>query len=178
MKGDIMEESKFYPPSTFVESIATVTPNNGEPISVSTRLYILETSCLVLMQTVNSCKIPLGDNFTYVIYVLNKIEYDIYDIQLTDIIPNGASFVSTSVDNGDYEYYKGRVFYNIDVIRPGTFSKIMLTVCPGTFGNMINSIEVTSKDHIKYTVNNPSRVCCTVLSDAETNSVPYYNYFT
>ena len=164
-----MSNSKFYPPSGFVKSTFTVTGNNIETISDSTMLYIIETSCLVLMQTVNKCKIPLGNTFTYVIYILNKIKYSIYDIQLKDIIPNGAEFVSTSVDNGDYYYSKGRVFYNINVISPCTFAKITLTVKPATFGNMINSIEVTSKEHIKYTVNNPSRVCCSVFLDKNNN---------
>lgn len=173
-----MEKSKFYPPSTFVNSTASVTINGTTPVSASIRLYIIETSCLVLMQTVNSCKIPLGDNLTYVIYVLNKINCDICNITLEDKIPNGASFVYTCVDNGEYEYCKGKVFYNIDIIRPGTFSKIILTVNPTTFGDMINSIEVTSKDHIKYTVNNPSKVCCTVFSHDNTDDVPYYRYFT
>ena len=151
-----MINKKFYPPSRLVSSSSVVTLNNSEPIKDSTSVYIIESSCLILVQCVNRCEIELGDNLLFNTYIINKIKYDICNVCLKDIIPNGSSFVSSHVQCGDYEYYRGRILYHIDIIRALSYSNISLVLHPETWGKMTNTIEVTSKEHSKYTINNPS----------------------
>lgn len=150
---------KRFPPKITIKSKIIVKAKNNKPILDDLPLYVVETSCLVIMQTVNA-SISLGNNIIYTIYVLNKIHDNIYNLQLEDLIPYGTKFISCYVDNGNYKYYKEKVICNIDIIKPGTFAKIIVIVRPVIWGKIVNSIELVTKDYAQYTVNNPSRVSC------------------
>lgn len=157
-----MAYSNFCPQLSLITNCAIAKANNSIGVCTSNSICFVEPACLVLAQYVNKCKTKVCNNLVYYIYVINNIKHDIQCVHLKDILPRGVNLISTHVDNGKYEHYDNKIFYNIYNIKPNSFSKITLIVCPNTAGKKINSIEVTLSKS-KFTVNNPSKICSYVF---------------
>jgi uncharacterized repeat protein (TIGR01451 family) len=151
-----------YPRSRIATNTAIVKADNIDPIKASVPLYILESTCLILIQEVNKSSLALGNKLIYTIYVINKDNSNVTDISLIDILPSRTRFVSTTIQQGRYTYCEGKIAYSIDNIQAYSLVKIVLTLYPQTYGEKENSIEVTSNKYANHTINNPAKVICTV----------------
>lgn len=150
--------SSFCPQLSLITNYAAAKANNSIGVSTSNSICSVEPACLVLTQYVNKCKTKLCSNLVYHIYVINNVKHDIQCVHLKDILPCGVKLISTHALNGKYKYCDNKIFYDIYNIKPHSFSKITLIVCPTTAGKKVNSIEVTCNKS-QFTVNNPSKVC-------------------
>jgi uncharacterized repeat protein (TIGR01451 family) len=155
-----LSTKNFKPNSTIVTNTSIVKADNIDPLEASAALCVRETPCLILFQCVNKCKIHLGEDLTYTIYMINNTNSNITGVHLLDTLPESTKFISSSmnIQQGKYKYSKGKVVYKLNTIEEYSIVKIILTIHPRAVGILENIIEVTSKEHSKFTINNPSNI--------------------
>lgn len=139
-----------YSPVSFITNRIKVKADNSISSTASNSLYFIHEVCLVLTQYLYK----ICNNLIYNIYVINNVENDIYNIKLEDILPQGAKFVSTFVEHGQYKQFKEKIYYDISIIKAHSFCKITLNLRSTTPGKKINTIKVIGKES-KCTVHNP-----------------------
>ncbi|MDD3223881.1 MAG: hypothetical protein PHX70_04105 [Clostridium sp.] len=160
-------DSNFHLPSTISKNSAIVTANNGPKAEAIASICIIEPLCLMLIQHVNHCKLKLGNNLLFYIYIINIVDFDIYNVTLKDTIPKGVDFISTFIPDGKYKYDKNKIFYYIPIVKAQSFSRIILDLHPVTLGPKINEVEIISKEHCNHTINNPSRSRSIIYMDCD-----------
>ncbi len=157
---NLLSEENLKSPSTMVTNTSIVRADNIDPLEASATLSVRESPCLILFQCVNKCKIHLGDDLTYTIYLINNTDSNITDIHLLDRLPESTKFISSSIllKQGKYKYSKGKVVYKFDTIERYSTIKILLTIHPKAVGILENIVEVTSEKLNKFVINNPSKI--------------------
>lgn len=160
-------DSNFHLPSTTVNNSAIVTAKNSPEAEAEASICIREPFCLMLIQHVNHCKLKLGHNLLFYIYIINISNDDIYDVKLKDILPKGVNFISTSISSDNYKYDKNKILYYIPIVKTQSFSTIVLNLHPITLGQKINETEIVSDKYSKYTINNPSRSRSIIFMDCD-----------
>lgn len=141
-----------YSPVSLIRNNVIVKSNNSTSATASNSVNLIHKVCLVLTQY--PCKID--SNLSYYIYIINNVEYDIYNVKLEDILPQGVKFISTFVEHGKYEYCKDKIYYNISIIKSHSFCKIVLNLSSITVGKKINTIKVIGKES-ECTIRNPCK---------------------
>lgn len=156
-----MADLKCYFPEYLTKNNVTISGSTINSYKASCSVFLIEPVHLVVTQYAAKRNLKFGTNLIYYIYIINNLKCDICNINLKDILPKGVKVIYTHVRNGYYEYYKDKIFYHINFIRPYSFCKIAISVYPLSSCPKVNSIEVISKQS-KCTANNPCKISCEV----------------
>jgi len=123
-------------------------------------------------KTASSTAVQAGDNLTYTVMVDNNGPSLASNVQVTDALPAGVTFVSGTGPNGEtLSATNGIVTVDGgDVANGGSFSfTITVQADAGTSGDITNSASVTSDTNETITTNNAATA--TVSVDPRTSSI-------
>ena len=118
-----------------------------------------------------------GDDITYTICYDNPWNCNIYDVVITDILPENTTFKSAS-DNGINDSATHTVTWNIGTVNALTKACITVTVTvkPGTSsGSIINNtatLNYTYNDKHTKTTFNETEICYTHVPEFTTIALP------
>lgn len=146
--------------------------NGGSPVSINTGLnFNLPTtvgapaffskqtvSCTDLMvtKTVNNAIPAVGNNLTFTIVAKNNSSVDATGVQVTDQLPTGYSYVSSTVTVGTYNYTTGA--WTIGNLANGEIATLTITATVKETGVYANIAKVTGNESDPDLTNNESTV--------------------
>ncbi len=114
---------------------------------------------LEIAKTVNNSNPTIGETITYTLTVTNPGDFNATGIRVTDQLPSGVTFVSSSASQGSYNAPSG--IWNIGTILDGDTTSVTLsidaTVNTGTLGNtIVNNASITALNETDPELNNNS----------------------
>lgn len=99
--------------------------------------------------------VKTGQNLTYNIYAVNNGFQDATNVVLTDIFPDGLSYVSTTVSgDGTCSRAGNTVTCDLDTISPGVIDTVIITVGTSEEGKYYNYAEITADEDELLETNN------------------------
>ena len=128
------------------------------------------TPDLSLVKSVNNSTPIEGETITYTLSVTNPGEYIATDVRVTDVLPAGVTFVSSTASQGNYNNVTG-VWIIGDFVAGDTTTAtldIQATVDTGTLGTVItNSSSITNLNETDLNLaNNSSETGITVVPES------------
>lgn len=122
------------------------TPGNGVPTEndygTATVSPIGQAADLSLIKTVNNATPLIGSQVIFEIVVTNKGPQNTTGVEVTDLLPNGYSFISYSSTKGTYNNTTGK--WNVGSITNGDSHVLQITAAVKPTGNYLNTAEVTA----------------------------------
>jgi len=120
---------------------------------VDTAITTIVVSDLELTKTVSNNSPIVGENVEFTISVTNQGSSDATGIEVTDLLPDGYTFVSDDA-SGNYDSNTG--IWNVGNILNGGNSKLIITATVNAGGDYTNIAEITASDNLDSdsTVNN------------------------
>ncbi len=100
---------------------------------------------LAVSQSLSATTVNLGANASYALTISNNGGFDASEGFLTDLLPEGASFVSASTSQGSCSHANGVVFCRLGTLVGGGGSyTVNIVASMGTVGSQINTAIVDS----------------------------------
>jgi uncharacterized repeat protein (TIGR01451 family) len=103
-----------------------------------------------------------GVNFTYTVNVTNYGPAGATDVLVTNTLPSGLSFVSTSVSS--YSPISGGVVFDVGSLAAGSDTSFTVTAAPSAVGTYTNTVTVSSDQTDLNPANNSYSAATTVLT--------------
>ncbi|MCY7332554.1 MAG: DUF11 domain-containing protein [Pseudanabaena sp. CAN_BIN31] len=120
--------------------------NNAPAFSYSSgRVRVAEKADLSITTTTNADLVNLGGNLTYALTVINNGTDNAKGITLTDILPDGVTFVSASIT--PTQTTGSNLTFDLGDLENGKSTTVNITVTAPTVGNLTNTATVTAKTY-------------------------------
>ncbi len=100
---------------------------------------------LSISKTASATSVTTGTNVTYTIEVKNTGDAVAENVQITDTLPTGVTYVS-STENGNYDSAARTVTWNVDDLDAGASKSVTVTVTANATGTLNNVAAVTADD--------------------------------
>jgi len=123
------------------------TPGNndpGEDDQDDAVLNLISTADLELHKQVTPTSAGPGDQVTFVVEVINHGPMEATNVEITDQLPSGYTFVSASADVGNYDSSTG--VWSLPSVAVGQLVKLRIVAEVRDTGNYVNVAEVTASD--------------------------------
>ena len=122
------------------------TPGNGIPTEDDFASIVLTpmTADLSLLKTVSTATPNVGDNITFTLTVANAGPDTATNVAVTDLLPSGLSFVSSTPSQGTYISSTG--VWSVGSISNGASATLQIVATVTSTGAKTNSAEVTASD--------------------------------
>ncbi|WP_417353669.1 gliding motility-associated C-terminal domain-containing protein [Flavobacterium alkalisoli] len=124
------------------------TPANGidteDDYSNAVTTPVATAADLSITKTVNNATPLVGTNITFTVTVSNDGPQDATGVTVTDLLPTGYTFVSSTATIGAYNDVTG--LWTVGSIATGSFETLQLTATVNTTGDYENIVEVTASD--------------------------------
>ena len=151
------------PPATPTPTPATPTPPPATPTPSATATPF--TVDLALTKTDSPDPVQVGNNLTYTITITNLSPRAAFNVQMTDTLPAGVTFVSATPSQG---FCTGTSTINcgLDSINgvPGeNFATVIVVVTPTAVGTLSNTATVTTTSQDFNATNNSDTEMTTVI---------------
>jgi uncharacterized repeat protein (TIGR01451 family) len=117
---------------------------------------------LVLTITDTPDLIYVGGDLTYTIGVINNGPAIATGVTVTDTLPAGVSFVSTSASQGSSAFASGTVTANLGTLAVGAGATVTIQVSPSIGGNIGNTAAVAGAEIDLNLANNTAQAATTV----------------
>ncbi|WP_435009758.1 hypothetical protein P12x_001003 [Tundrisphaera lichenicola] len=109
-------------------------------------------------------QVQVGDNLTYSFVVSNNDPNNSgTGVTLTDVLPQGVSFVSAQSSQGFATFKDGVVTANIGTLNPFFNAVVTIVVQPSSPGNLTNSATVSGNEPDSNAINNQTTVISYIL---------------
>lgn len=145
----------------------SVTGNEADPNSennstiLSTR--VKRDADLSLMKIDFPDPVFVGNNLTYTLTVTNNGPSLATGVTLTDTLPSGVTYVSSTASQGSAPIYSDdTVTVNLGDVAAGSNAKVTIVVMPNVDGTIINTAFVNANEDDNNTVNNTAIQSTTV----------------
>ncbi len=133
------------------------TSNNVASVTTEVREASVD---LQLTKLANAESINIGGQITYIVTVTNNGQGIAKDIQVTDRVPEGTTFVSFESVNGPYDQASG--IWSVKELASYESATLTLTVTADVPGTVTNIAEVTTSSNDIDTSNNAASASVTV----------------
>jgi large repetitive protein len=122
------------------------TPGNNDPDENDQDSVTItpEAIDLSLNKTASNTAPSLGDDITFTILVSNAGPNTATGVEVTDLLPDGITFVSATPSQGTYDAATG--IWLIGAIESGSDATLDILVNVATIGAKVNTAEVTAAD--------------------------------
>jgi len=137
-----------------------VTSNN----EVQLTIFPTESDLLVEMAVENSNP-NVGDNLKFSVKVTNLGPDETTNVLITDLVPNGYTYISATPSQGTYDNTTG--VWTVGTIANGAFKTLDINVTTNADGEYKNTAEVTSSDHYDPDVTNNIASSTPVIQKAD-----------
>ncbi|MBD2194135.1 MULTISPECIES: DUF4114 domain-containing protein [Calothrix] len=135
--------------------------NNPISLNYSTgQVKVTEEADLSVTKTTNTDSVNVGSNLTYTITVTNNGTSTAKSIVLSDILPEGVSFVSSSINPTTQS--DNQLTFDIGDLEKDQKKTVNITITPPTTGTITNTATVTTKTYDPDVTNNVAIVDTTV----------------
>ena len=114
---------------------------NAADCDASINIYIMDnsdTNILITRQFISKTR----SFIKYYIYVINISKQDVRNIKLVDYIPKDAELYSVTIDNGSSTVDGKSIYFNIPLIKPELYSKIIINIKNNIKDEEDNSINI------------------------------------
>lgn len=132
------------------------TPNNGVTTEDDLASILLTPTAadLSLAKTVSSATPNVGENVTFTVIVSNAGPDGATNVAVTDLLPAGLTFVSSTPSQGTYSGTTG--LWTVGSVDNGASASLQIVATVASTGAKTNSAEVTASDQVDpdSTVNN------------------------
>ena len=122
---------------------ASVTTNEIVVAETDTALTTVSSSDLEVSKVVDNATPNVGDNIVFTISVTNIGPSDATGVTVTDLIPNGYTYVS---DDGTGAYVSGTGVWSVPAMTNGNTELLNITVSVNATGDYINIAEISTAD--------------------------------
>jgi uncharacterized repeat protein (TIGR01451 family) len=124
-----------------------VSANNTASVGVDGQLVDLDPS-----KTVDNARpLGLGSNLVFTIDVTNRGPSTASNLELTDVLPTGLGYVSSSVSQGTYTPGTGK--WAVGTLASNAYATLTLTATNSALGKLTNSVAITA---VSQTITNTS----------------------
>ena len=130
-----------------VDLVNTVSVTSTEIITaeVDTAITPIVVSDLSLTKSVDNSTPIVGTNVVFTVTVNNDGPSDVTGVEVTDILPNGYTYVS---DNGSGAYVSGTGIWTVGNILNGNNTSLDITASVNASGDYNNIAEITDADNL------------------------------
>ncbi|HMB93756.1 MAG TPA: T9SS type A sorting domain-containing protein, partial [Rhodothermales bacterium] len=101
---------------------------------------------LALSKTVDNATPAAGTEVTYTLTLLNQSDIPDMGVQVTDLLPDGVTFVSATTSDPDDSFDPATGIWDVDRIIGGESTTLMITVMVTGSGEITNTAEVTASN--------------------------------
>jgi len=122
---------------------ASVTTNEIVVAETDTAVTTIASSDLEITKIVDNATPNVGDNIIFTISVTNNGPSDATGVTVTDVIPNGYTYVS---DDGTGAYVSGTGIWTVPTMTNGNTEVLNITATVNATGNYINIAEISTAD--------------------------------
>jgi len=122
---------------------ASVTTNEVVIAESDTAVTTVATSDLEISKIVDNATPNVGDNIVFTISVTNVGPSDATGVTVTDLIPNGYTYVS---DDGAGAYVSGTGIWTVPAMTNGNTELLNITASVNAAGDYINIAEISTAD--------------------------------
>ncbi len=156
-----------------ITNTATVTGNEPDANTannaarVSTTVNAPGIADLSISKSAAPEPLTVGNKLTYTIAVTNNGPSGATGVVVTDVLPGGATFGSTSSTQGTCAQAGGTVTCNIGALTSGASATITIIVTPTTAGTMSNTASVKGSENDPIPNNNSATARSTVNPAAD-----------
>ncbi|MFZ5365172.1 MAG: peptidoglycan-binding protein [Patescibacteria group bacterium] len=124
------------------------TPDNNVPAEddQSSVSITVESADVAITKTDAADPVTLGNNIQYDVTVTNNGPSDATNVDVTDTLPAGVTYVSATPSQGSCSELAGTVTCNLNTINNGNSATITIIVTPTSSGSFTNNISVTATE--------------------------------
>jgi uncharacterized repeat protein (TIGR01451 family) len=140
-------------------------PNTGNNSSTTTT-SVNPSANLSITKTDSPDPVSVGQNLTYTITVTNGGPSSATGVTVTDTLPGGVTFVSSTPSQGSCSG-TGTVICNLGTLGNGASATVTIVVTPTAAGTLSNTASVTSSVADPNTGNNSSTTTTSVSGSAD-----------
>src|SRR6266702_1026233 len=153
-----------------ITNLANATPFELDPNPTNNTASIVTTinplADLALSITGSPNPVAVGSNLIYTVLVTNLGPSTTTNVVLTDPLPPGTVFVSTTSSQGTSSQSNGIVTCNLGSLVSNATATVAITVRPSGAGTITNTASVTSAAADPISANNSASVVTTVVLSA------------
>ncbi|MGH9942074.1 MAG: Calx-beta domain-containing protein, partial [Pyrinomonadaceae bacterium] len=160
------------PPATAGEVTASVSISGAEPDPNTANNAATEQTSVTraasdlrienLSASPNPVTLNTGQTVTYSASIFNSGPSAASGVVITDTLPAGVTFISASSSQGTCSRSGNTVTCNVGTVGVSGRVSVTLLTLPNTFGDLTNSVSVTSSEPDSNTANNSSSIVTTV----------------
>ncbi len=114
------------------------------PNTLTQNFANFETADLSLTQTVSSPSPAVGSNVTFTLTVLNGGPNTATNVKVTDLLPSGLTYVSSTPSTGTYDPITG--LWSVGSLNNGSSATLQIVATVASGGSKTNIAQITSSD--------------------------------
>lgn len=141
----------------------------GSTVQVTAMAFYRGPANLVVTKTASAGVVAQGQNVAFTITVTNNGPDDAQDVVLTDVLPAGFDFVSTSSGCAENS---GTVECNLGTLANGASESFEIVVTAAQLGAVTNTAAVTTSSPDGDPADNSASAVVVVLADADNDGTP------
>ena len=138
----------------------------GQVNSVVESTTVIPAADLSVTKSDSPDPVPLGGSLTYTLTIANGGPSAATGVKLTDMLPEGVSFVSATPSQGSCDG-TGTVICNLHILNVGDNSVVAVVVIPEAVGTIANSAQVVGNEADPSTEDNSITEATTVDPTAD-----------
>jgi uncharacterized repeat protein (TIGR01451 family) len=145
----------------------TSTDPNGANDSATANTAVVTSADLSIAKSDSTDPVGAGENLTYTLDVANGGPSDAAGLVVTDALPAGVAYVSSTMSQGSCSQAAGTVTCALGGLASGGAASVTIVVVPGTAGAISNTASVSSSTSDPSSANNSSTQGTTVEPRAD-----------
>jgi uncharacterized repeat protein (TIGR01451 family) len=143
-------------------SSAVADPNQANNSDQKAIDVVADLADLAVTLTGTPGTVADGQNVTYTVNVANNGPATATSVVLTDTLPGGETYVSSSTSQGTVSQAGGTITVNLNSLAAGTSATIMITAATTAYGTQVSTASVTSAVPDSTTADNTATFSVTV----------------